>query len=32
VDSEEVGRWMLAMLNQMRWPTVPWPGSPVALA
>jgi hypothetical protein len=32
VDSEEVGRWILAMLNQMRWPTVPWPGSPVALA
>lgn len=27
VDSEEVGERMLAMLNQMQWPTVPWPDS-----
>ena len=32
VDSEEVGRRMLAMLNEMRWPTVLWPGSPVGPA
>lgn len=27
MDSEEVGERMLAMLNQMQWPTVPWPDS-----
>lgn len=32
VDSEDVGRRMLAMLNGMRWPTVPWPGSHVGPA
>lgn len=25
VDSEELGDRILAMLNQMQWPTVPWP-------
>lgn len=27
VDSEEVGGRILSMLNQMQWPTVPWPDS-----
>jgi len=32
VDSVEVGRRMLAMLNEMGCPKVPWPGAPVGPA